>query len=104
MEIQKTVDVLQALDQGLLAQNSNVIKGRTSLDVKFLQGRLNLKYLGIHGHSFGAATAIAVCCVDKRFKCCVAEDVWWTPMEEVCSNSTILIYPSEHATVCPFRS
>ncbi|KAG0575776.1 hypothetical protein KC19_5G030000 [Ceratodon purpureus] len=99
-EIQKTVDVLQALDQGLLSQSSNVIKGRTSLDVKLLQGRLNFNYLGIHGHSFGAATAIATCCVDKRFKCCVAEDVWWAPMEEadyerVAGNVPVLLLNTE---------
>lgn len=82
-EIQKTVDVLEALDQGLLSQSSNVMKGRASLDVKFLQGHLDLSHLGIHGHSFGGATAIATCGVDKRFKCCVAEDVWWAPVEEV---------------------
>lgn len=49
------MEVLQALDQGLLSQKSNAIKGRTSLDVKFLQGRMNFDYLAIHGHSFGAA-------------------------------------------------
>jgi hypothetical protein len=71
------------LDQGLLSQESNVLKGRTSLDVKLLQGRLNLDHLGVSRHSFGAATAVAMCNIDKRFKCCVAEDVWWVPIEEV---------------------
>lgn len=99
-EIQKTVDVLEALDQGLLSQSSNAIKGRTSLDVKSLQGRLNLNYLGIHAHSFGAVTAIATCCVDKRLKCCVAEDVWWPPMDEadyerVAGNVPVLLLNTE---------
>lgn len=85
-EIQKTVDVLQALDQGLIPQECNVIEGRTSLDVKSLQGRFNFNYLGIHGHSFGAATGISVSGIDKRFKCCVAEDVWWTPVEDADYN------------------
>lgn len=82
-EVQKAVEVLEALDQGLLPQGSNVLKGRAAFDEKFFQGRLNLSLLAMHGHSFGAATAIAVCGVDKRFKCCVAEDVWWAPVEEV---------------------
>lgn len=82
-EVQKVVEVLEALDEGLLPQGSNVLKGRAALDEKFFQGRLNLSHLAMHGHSFGAATAIAVCGVDKRFKCCVAEDVWWAPVEEV---------------------
>uniref|UniRef100_A0A7I4B4T8 1-alkyl-2-acetylglycerophosphocholine esterase n=1 Tax=Physcomitrium patens TaxID=3218 RepID=A0A7I4B4T8_PHYPA len=100
-EIQKTVEVLQALDQGLLSQKSNAIKGRTSLDVKFLQGRMNFDYLAIHGHSFGAATAISVCCVDERFKCCIAEDVWWAPVEKAdyeraASNVPVLLLNTEH--------
>lgn len=100
-EIQKAVDVLEALDQGLLSQDSNAIKGRTSMDVKFLQGRLNLNYLGMHGHSFGGATTISVCGLDKRFKCCVAEDVWWNPLEQdaydrVAGNIPVLLLNTEN--------
>lgn len=102
-EIQKAVDVLEALDQGLLSQDSNAIKGRTSMDVKFLQGRLNLNYLGMHGHSFGGATTISVCGLDKRFKCCVAEDVWWNPLEQACfehHNYDFAIFTSLSVRAC----
>ncbi|CAK9234888.1 unnamed protein product [Sphagnum troendelagicum] len=82
-EIQKVIDVLESLDQGSLMQNFNSVTGRASLDTKFFQQRLDLNHIAMHGHSFGGATAIATSGVDKRIKCCLAEDVWWEPLEEV---------------------
>jgi platelet-activating factor acetylhydrolase len=82
-EIQKVIDVLESLDQGSLMQNFNSVTGRASLDTKFFQQQLDLNHIAMHGHSFGGATAIATSGVDKRIKCCLAEDVWWEPLEEV---------------------
>ncbi|KAH9570178.1 hypothetical protein CY35_02G027700 [Sphagnum magellanicum] len=82
-EIQKVIDVLERLDQGSLTQDFNNVTGRVSLDTKFFQQRLDLNHIAIHGHSFGAATAIVASGVEKRIKCCVGEDVWWSPVEEV---------------------
>ncbi len=82
-EIQKVIDVLERLDQGSLTQDFNNVTGRVSLDTKIFQQRLDLNHIAIHGHSFGAATAIVASGVDRRIKCCVGEDVWWSPVEEV---------------------
>ncbi|CAK9191998.1 unnamed protein product [Sphagnum troendelagicum] len=82
-EIQKVVDVIEMLDRGTLTQTSNAVVGQGSLNVTMLQGRLDMSYLAIRGHSFGGSTAIVVCGLDKRLKCCVAEDTWWQPIEQV---------------------
>lgn len=71
------------LDQGTVTQTSNAVVGQGSLNVTMLQGRLDMSYLAIRGHSFGGSTAIVVCGLDKRLKCCVAEDTWWQPIEQV---------------------
>ncbi|XP_024371813.1 uncharacterized protein [Physcomitrium patens] len=80
-EIRKVVDALEMLDSGLLTQNSNGVKGRLSLDVRMICGRIDMSHVAIRGHSFGGSTAIVACGLDKRLKCCIAEDAWWQPIE-----------------------
>lgn len=82
-EIRKVVDALEMLDSGLLTQNSNGVKGRLSLDVRMICGRIDMSHVAIRGHSFGGSTAIVACGLDKRLKCCIAEDAWWQPIERV---------------------
>lgn len=82
-EVRKVVDVLEMLDSGLLKQKCNAVRGRASLDVGMLQGRIDMCQLAIRGHSFGGSTAIVACGLDKRLKCCIAEDAWWQPIEQV---------------------
>mgnify|MGYP000397335404 CR=1 FL=1 len=83
LEVRKVIDVLESLDQGLLTQSANTIRGKEGLVVDMLKGRLNLQYLAMAGHSFGGATAVVTSGIDKRIKCCVAMDVWWEPIEKV---------------------
>lgn len=86
-EARQVVDVLEMLESGLLKQKSNAVQGRTRLDVGMLQGRIDMCQLAIRGHSFGGSTAIVACGLDKRLKCCIAEDVWWQPIEQVACYS-----------------
>ncbi|KAL2630587.1 hypothetical protein R1flu_015273 [Riccia fluitans] len=88
LEIQKVVDVLESLQEGLLTQGSNTITGSTKLDVTCLLHRLDLNHLVIAGHSFGGATAVVAAGLDNRFKCCVGMDVWWEPTEKVSFEKT----------------
>ncbi|KAL3688577.1 hypothetical protein R1sor_014886 [Riccia sorocarpa] len=88
LEIQKVVDVLESLQEGLLTQGSNTVKGNTKLDVTCLLHRLDLNHLVIAGHSFGGATAVVAAGLDNRFKCCVGMDVWWEPTEKVSFEKT----------------
>lgn len=83
VEVRKVVDVLEMLDSGLLKQECNAVRGRARLDVGMLQGRIDICQLAIRGHSFGGSTAIVACGLDKRLKCCIAEDAWWQPIEQV---------------------
>ncbi|CAM6045165.1 unnamed protein product [Sphagnum compactum] len=64
-------------------EDEETVVGQGSLNVTMLQGRLDMSYLAIWGHSFGVSTAVVVCGLDKRLKCCVAEDTWWQPIEQV---------------------
>lgn len=82
-EVRKVVDVLEMLESGLLSQKSNAVLGRAGLDVSMLRGRIDMCQLAIRGHSFGGSTAIVACGLDKRLKCCIAEDAWWQPIEQV---------------------
>ncbi|KAG0593326.1 hypothetical protein KC19_1G321500 [Ceratodon purpureus] len=82
-ELRKVVDILEMLDSGLVRQKSNAVRGRASLDVGMLQGRIDMCQLAIRGHSFGGSTAIVACGLDKRLKCCIAEDAWFQPIEQL---------------------
>lgn len=82
-EIRKVVDVLEMLEGGLLTQESNAVRGRAKLNVKMMQSHIDMCHIAIRGHSFGGSTAIVACGLDKRIKCCVAEDTWWQPIEQV---------------------
>lgn len=81
------MDILELLESGLVKQKSNAEKGRGSLDVSMFHGRIDMCQLAIRGHSFGGSTAIVACGLDKRLKCCIAEDVWWQPIEQVVFTS-----------------
>lgn len=82
-EVRKVVDVLEMLTSGLLTQKANAVKGKTALDLRKIRGRMDMSHLAIRGHSFGGSTAIVACGLDKRLKCCIAEDAWWQPIEQV---------------------
>nr|XP_024390730.1 platelet-activating factor acetylhydrolase 2, cytoplasmic-like isoform X2 [Physcomitrium patens] len=82
-EVRKVVDVLEMLTSGLLTQKANAVKGKTALDLRKIRGRMDMSHLAIRGHSFGGSTAIVACGLDKRLKCCIAEDAWWQPIEQL---------------------
>ncbi len=48
----------------------------------FLGGRLNLKKIGVGGHSFGGGTATLASYRDKRIKACIVLDSWMSPLSD----------------------
>ncbi|MBI89329.1 MAG: hypothetical protein CMG60_04505 [Candidatus Marinimicrobia bacterium] len=48
----------------------------------FLGGRLDLKKIGVGGHSFGGGTATLASYRDKRIKACIVLDSWMSPLSD----------------------
>ena len=59
--------------------NSEHVSVPATLAESGLRSRLDLARLACMGHSFGALTSICTSTADKRFKACVAHDVWLFP-------------------------
>jgi hypothetical protein len=102
-EIESVMNVLDALNQGILPRKSNLVKGSSSLGVDFFKNRLNLTNIAIAGHSFGAVTSILYSNIKSneksksieksKVKCCLALDAWWTPLPEVLTPNFLSFSP-----------
>nr|CAD2194390.1 unnamed protein product [Meloidogyne enterolobii] len=79
----ETINMLKLfkkLNEGLRNSNVEIVCGN-EFDWEQFKGRLNLDKAISIGHSFGGASALTSCAIEKGFKCCVVMDAWLYPFE-----------------------
>lgn len=79
-DLQVVLASLNVLNQG----SQNLVKLPPNLDLK---GKLNLKNVTVMGHSFGGATSLIACYLEKRFGKCLALDPWMEAVPNELSTS-----------------
>ncbi|KAF7637725.1 hypothetical protein Mgra_00002700 [Meloidogyne graminicola] len=81
--VKETIQMLNLfnkLNEGLRNSNVEIVFGN-EFDWEQFKGRLNVDKAISIGHSFGGASALTSCAVQKAFKCCVVMDAWLYPFE-----------------------
>ena len=95
-EVGDLLDVLKGINAGESLKNQlGVSKPAAKFDIQDFKGKLNLNKLIMAGHSFGAATVLAVLDSSSpfhdRFIAGVALDPWMLPLEPLSIPSTPLL-------------
>ncbi|KAL7071703.1 hypothetical protein ACQ4LE_009137 [Meloidogyne hapla] len=83
---QRTLETIQMLklfnklNKGLRNSNIEIVYGN-EFDWEQFKDRLNINKAISIGHSFGGASALTSCAIEKGFKCCVVMDAWLYPFK-----------------------
>uniref|UniRef100_A0A915MJM5 1-alkyl-2-acetylglycerophosphocholine esterase n=1 Tax=Meloidogyne javanica TaxID=6303 RepID=A0A915MJM5_MELJA len=80
LETINMLKLFKKLNEGLRNSNVEIVCGN-EFDWEQFKGRLNLDKAISIGHSFGGASALTSCAIEKGFKCCVVMDAWLYPFE-----------------------
>ncbi|CAK5081273.1 unnamed protein product [Meloidogyne enterolobii] len=80
LETINMLKLFKKLNEGLRNSNVEIVCGN-EFDWEQFKGRLNLDKAISIGHSFGGASALTSCAVEKGFKCCVVMDAWLYPFD-----------------------
>lgn len=81
VESLRMLNLFGNLDSGLDQQSNVQILLGADFDWKQFEGRLDVDNAISVGHSFGGASAVTICALDKRIKACVILDGWLFPFE-----------------------
>ncbi|EME26665.1 Platelet-activating factor acetylhydrolase [Galdieria sulphuraria] len=80
VDLQVALASLKVLNE----ESKNLVNLPTHLDFR---GKINLKEVTVMGHSFGGATSLIACYLEKRFSKCLALDPWMEAVPDELSNS-----------------
>ncbi|GJQ15416.1 hypothetical protein GpartN1_g7207.t1 [Galdieria partita] len=79
-DLQVALAALRVLNE----ESKNLVNLPSHLDFR---GKINLKEVTVMGHSFGGATSLIACYLEKKFSKCLALDPWMEAVPDELTNS-----------------